>query len=248
MIKLNADVNLHIMEAAEVAARAAAEFINTASDAIKHQGRFFVALSGGTEPAPFMQILGREQASLQLAWDKIHVFWVDERAVPPESSKSNYGLAARTFLDATSIPSQNVHPMPADANDLDHAAAQYQQTIMQTFDVKPPQVPQFDLIYLGMGPDAHTASLFPHAENCTGDELVCAVTRPEQMDRLTMSPRLLTRAKKLIMLIVGEQKAHALKKVLTTEPDTEKYPVHHLWPALDRLHWFVTPQAAKYLT
>lgn len=224
-------------------------FVADAQKAIKDKGVFYVAISGGHSPQAFFELLGSDSRSMDLEWEKIHLFWVDERFVPPDSKWSNYKLAADTFLGKVNIPPENVHRIPTEQNDCMGAARNYEEVMREVFGLPRNQVPHFDLIVLGMGADGHTGSLFPgsYASLDTND-LACAVyVMDEKINRITVTHPVLRAAVHLVVLVTGQEKAKILKEVLTSEPDEVHYPIHVLWSILDRVTWLVDSSAAKML-
>ena len=231
----------------ELARRAADLFISTAREAIQARGRFYAALSGGHTPKRSFEVLASSPAAGALPWEKIHVFWVDERCVPPDSPFSNYRLAAEALLGKVPIPPDNVHPIPTKHEDIRAAARAYEQTIRDVFGLKAGEVPQFDLIVLGMGADGHTGSLLPNSyAPFDTDDLACAVyVRGDALNRITLTHPVMRAARRLAVLVSGEEKAQILKDVLQGEPDEVRYPIHVLWPVLGRILWLVDRDAAR---
>ncbi|MDD5459498.1 MAG: 6-phosphogluconolactonase [Phycisphaerae bacterium] len=228
-------------------------FVSEAKKAIGQKGFFFVAISGGHTPAVFFERLGQSQTAIELPWKKVHLFWVDERYVPPDSKNSNYKLAADTFLGKVSIPKENVHRIPTEYDDIKEAADVYERTLREVFVLKEGQLPQFDLIVLGMGADGHTGSLFQssYASLDTSD-LACVVyvmnhVLHEKLNRITITYPVMRAAKHLLVLVSGEEKAEILKEIMTSEPDEIKYPIHLLWPVLFKVTWLIDEQAARLL-
>lgn len=224
-------------------------FVSEANKALSTQDLFFAALSGGHTPKHFFELLGTKSESLMLQWNKIHLFWVDERYVSPDSPQSNYKLAADTFLNKVSIPQENIHRIPTENSDFNTSAKKYEETIKIVFKLEEGQKPEFDLIVLGMGPDGHTGSLFPNSY-ATFDtkDLACVVyVLDEKLNRITLTHPVLCAAKHLIVLVSGKEKAAILKEVMTTEPDEVHYPIHTLWPVLDKVTWLVDTDAASRL-
>jgi len=224
-------------------------FIAEAEKAIKAKNVFYVALSGGHTPKRFFELLGSMPKAKALAWDKIQLFWVDERYVPSDSQWSNYKLAADTFLNKVSIPKENIHRIPTGYSDFKVAAQCYEETIRSAFGLKENQVPEFDLIVLGMGVEGHTGSLFPNSyAPFVTENLVCVVyVLDEKLNRITLTHPALCAASHLAVLVSGKEKANILKEVLTHEPDEVRYPIHALWPILDKVLWLVDSEAAKLL-
>jgi len=242
--------NLEIASDPEhLAARSVEVFVDEAQNAIKAKDVFHVAISGGNTPRRFFELLSDVPKAKSLPWDKIHLFWVDERYVPPDSQWSNYKLAADTFLPKVSIPDENVHRIPTEFDDFNVASQQYEETIRRIFGLDQKQVPQFDLILLGMGVEGHTGSLFPDSYACLDTEdLVCVVyILDDKLNRITLTHPVLRAASRLAVLVSGEEKAAILKEVLTSKPDDVRYPIHVLWPILNKVTWLIDKNAAKLL-
>jgi len=242
--------NVEIVSDAEaLAQRSVAFFIAEAQKAIKAKGAFYVAISGGHTPRRFFELLGELPQVSSLRWDKIQLFWVDERYVQPDSQWSNYKLAADTFLTKVPIPQENVHRIPTEHDDFKAAASCYEQTIREVFGLGENQNPEFDLIILGMGAEGHTGSLFPNSyARFDTENLACVVyVMDGKLNRITLTHPVLCAASHLAILVSGPEKAGILKEVLTSEMDEVRYPIHALWPVLDKVTWLVDKEAAKSL-
>jgi 6-phosphogluconolactonase len=247
--------NLQVVTDADAVARQCLKiFIASANHTIKTKGVFHLAISGGHTPIKFFELLGADPDAKTLPWDKIHIFWVDERYVPRDSVHSNYKLAADTFLTKIPIPKQNVNPIPTEDEDTSSAAKKYEKTIRSVFKIKSGQLPIFDLIVLGMGADGHTGSLFPNSyASFDTKDIACVVYLLDQkmsdqpVTRITLTHPVLCAASQLFVLVTGQEKAQILKEVFTCEPDEVRYPVHWLWPAMDKITWLVDSSAAKLL-
>jgi len=224
-------------------------FVADARKAIETKGVFYAALSGGFTPRRFFQLLGELPDSKSLAWEKIELFWVDERIVSADSQWSNYRLAFDTFLTRVGIPQANIHRIPTEHSDFKLAARCYEQTIREVFRLGEEQIPQFDLMVLGMGADGHTGSLFPNSyASFDTNDLACVVyVMDKKLNRITLTHPVLCAALHLIVLVSGEDKAGILKEVLTSEPDEVRYPIHTLWPVLDKITWLADSKASKLL-
>jgi len=242
--------NIEIVSDPEsLAQRSIRVFVADAQKAIKAKDTFYVAISGGNTPKRFFELLGESPQASSLPWDKIQLFWVDERYVRPDSQWSNYKLAVDTFLTRVAIPKANVHRIPTEDEDFNAAAHRYEETIRELFGLGAGKVPQFDLILLGMGSDGHTGSLFPNSYAAFDTEdLACVVyVLDEKLNRITLTHPVLRAASHLLVLVCGQEKAEILKTVLTSEPDEVRYPIHALWPVLDRVTWLVDSTAARSL-
>ncbi len=232
-----------------LARRSVQLFVSESQKAIAEKGVFYTAISGGHTPQRFYELLGTDEQALKLPWNKIHLFWVDERYVPIESHCSNYKLAADTFLNKVPIPKNNVHRIPTEFSDFQEAAAHYEETLRTAFSLSDKEFPRFDLIVLGMGADGHTGSLFPNSyAPFDTEDLACVVyILGTDLARITLTHPVLCAASHLAVLISGKEKAQILKTVLTSEPDEVRYPIHTLWPVLDKITWLVDSDAAKLL-
>ncbi|MCH7557817.1 MAG: 6-phosphogluconolactonase [Planctomycetes bacterium] len=242
--------NVEIAPDSETLAQRSVElFVAEAQKAIKTKDAFYVAISGGNTPKRFFELLGDVPQANSLPWNKIQLFWVDERYVQPDSQWSNYKLAADTFLAKVAIPGQNIHRIPTEYDDFKAAASCYEQTIREVFGLDEKQRPEFDLIVLGMGADGHTGSLFPNSYAAFDTEnLACVVyVMDEDLNRITLTHPVLCAASHLAILVSGREKAGILKEVLTSEPDEVRYPIHALWPILNKVTWLVDKEAAKAL-
>ncbi|MDQ6932578.1 MAG: 6-phosphogluconolactonase, partial [Candidatus Eremiobacteraeota bacterium] len=200
-----------MLESLDDLARALADqFVLDAQSAVAQRGRFYVALAGGTTPAPAYKLLAEEPRMDQVQWNDVRVYFGDERCVPPQDNQSNYKLANDTFLTAVNIPLANVHRMQGE-EDPQRAATQYAQVLRR--DLGDP--PQFDLILLGMGPDGHTASLFPGTVQSDDTKMVDAPFIPKfGTYRLTITPRVINAARHVVIATAGPEKANALAAAL----------------------------------
>ena len=242
--------NIEVVRDPDVLAQRSAEiFVADARKAMKAKSVFHVAVSGGHTPEHFFKLLGEMPQANSPPWDNIQLFWVDERIVDADSPWSNYKLAADTFLAKVPIPQENIHRIPTEHGDFEAAARRYEETIRKVFDLEPERLPEFDLIVLGVGGDGHTGSLFPGSYAAFDTEdLACAVyVLDDDPNRITLTPPVLSAASHLIVLVSGEEKAAILKKILTSEPDEVRYPIHALWPVLDKITWLVDAAAAQSL-
>ncbi len=197
-------------------ATAAVLFKSTVCEAVGQRGRAHVALAGGTTPHALYQKLAADATSGEVPWREVEVFFGDERDVPQDHVESNYRMAQRALLDHVPIDPSRVHPMPADAEDIQTAAQQYEQTIRQAVPTDGGQVPRFDLILLGMGGDGHTASLFPDTDALKEHtRLIYAGFVPVLgRSRMTFTYPLINAARNVMFLITGGDKAEAVLGVL----------------------------------
>ena len=229
----------------EALAVAAAEaFVTLSREAIAARGRFTVALSGGSTPRIVYLTLASDFAD-QVDWPNVHVFWGDERAVPPNHVDSNYRMAMDTLLHHVDVPEKNIHRIKTE-NKPDEAAAAYIETLATAFDESPPR---FDLMFLGMGDDGHTASLFPEttALNVTDQTVASNFVQKFETWRVTLTMPVINAAREIIFLICGEGKATTLNSVLNETSSAEQFPVKFVRPTDGRVRWFVDAPAASAL-
>ena len=226
----------------------AAQFIvRLARESIAARGRFTIALSGGSTPKVLYGLLGSEPYRSQIDWSSVEIFWSDERCVPPDSEDSNYHLAEQVLLSKVPLSPHQVHRMPADQPDRDAASQAYTLEMQHTFGTN--SIPNFDLLQLGMGPEGHTASLFPHQESLHEQQrLVMPVTVPKPPPpRLTFTPPLLNAARYVLFLVTGADKADAVQAVLEGEYHPDEYPTQIVRPTNGEVIWMLDSAAAGKL-
>jgi 6-phosphogluconolactonase len=199
-----------------------------------------IVLAGGNTPKPVYQGLSQQS----LPWEKLHIFWGDERYVPSDHPDSNYRMAKEAWLDHVPIPAGNIHPMPTKANDPALDANTYENTIKSLFSPINDGFPQFDIILLGMGDDGHTASLFPHTESLKIDDRLVTVGEKNHEPRLTMTIPLINRAHCVLFLVTGANKQKALSEIWSPTGDNYTYPARFIQP-IGELHWFFDHTAGK---
>ncbi len=226
---------------------AAQYIVRVASESIAAHGRFAIALSGGSTPKKLYALLGSEPYRSQIDWTLVDIFWSDERCVPPDNEESNYLMAQQVMLSKIPIPTNQVHRMPADQPD--HNAASYAYTLEMQQVIGTEGVPSFDLIQLGMGPEGHTASLFPHQPSLHEQQrLVMPVTVPKPPPpRLTFTPRLLNAAVHVLFLVTGAEKQDAVKAVLEGDYQPDEYPAQIVQPTKGEVTWMLDKAAANKL-
>jgi 6-phosphogluconolactonase len=222
----------------------AAHIVEHLDDAMAARGYATLALSGGSTP----KLMFAQMATSRLGWDRVHIFWVDERAVPPTDPDSNFKLAAESLLNFVAIPQGNIHRIHAELAPA-AAARAYSQEIREFFGLARGEMPEFDVVHRGMGPDAHTASLFP-GDPLIGDreEIDSAVFVPCKAQwRITLLPGPLLAARKTAMLVTGADKAETLRTVFQGPYDPLSYPAQLAPPAGRGMVWFVDEAAARLL-
>lgn len=229
----------------ELAVRAAQLFVDEAERAVRDRGRFTVALSGGSTPKRLYELLADPASEFvgRLAWDKVHFFWSDERHVPPDHADNNFRMVHEAMLAKVLVPSDNIHRIKSELADPAAAARDYEETLIAFFDS---QLPSFDLMLLGLGEDAHTASIFPGMPELIETERLMASPWVEKMGthRITMTMPLINASASVVFLVSGAGKSAALKHVVDGPIDTLKYPAQAVAPTHGSLTWLVDRSAS----
>jgi len=232
----------------DLAAAAAGMFESWVQEAVKRNGVFTAAISGGASPRRFYRLLAEEPYRSRLPWQSIHIFWVDERCVPANDPSSNYGTAKRDFIDGVPISDITIHPMPSDLIP-ENGARRYEEELRDFFRLRKGAVPAFDLILLGMGTDGHTASLFPGQEVLFERErLVIAVQGGEShVSRLTMTLPVLNGTRRAVFLVAGGSKAERVREIFTDDNSSDPLPACLVQPYTGELIWFLDRDVAAQL-
>ncbi|MHB8068679.1 MAG: 6-phosphogluconolactonase [Desulfobaccales bacterium] len=237
---------LQIYADLESLSRAAAElFVRQAEHGAKVRPHFSVALSGGQTPSRTYEILARPPFREQVDWEQTHIFWGDERCVPPQDPRSNARLARRAWLDHVPLPPSRIHPISC--NPSPAAGAREYEVLLREFCAGTP--PGLDLVFLGLGEDGHTASLFPYNGALEERERwTAAVYVPAQsLHRVTLTPGFINQARVVAFLVAGAAKAKALREVLQGPRDTRRLPAQLINPEGGELYWLVDQEAAGQL-
>ena len=235
------------VDAAEVARAAARFFVDYAWQAIARDGQFFVALSGGSTPRALFELLASAEFRGQVDWVKVHVFWSDERAVPPTSPDSNYGVARRELLLRVPIPLGNIHRMEAEKPNIGRAAHEYEEVLRKYLQLDDQGFPKLHLIFLGMGADGHTASLFPgtRVTRQTSRWVSTPMVSKLNARRMTLTLPVIDAAQRVVFLVVGAEKAETLRAVLLEKTDPP-YPAQLVQPR-NGVKLFMVDEAAAAL-
>ncbi len=239
-----------LADAEAVAGAGAERFVEICRDAIARRERASVALSGGSTPRLLFRRLAQRPLRDELDWSRVEFFWGDERAVPADHEESNYRMAREELLEKLASPPQRIHRMPAERPDLDRAARDYQAELARVFGVpERGQPPAFDLVLLGLGADAHTASLFPATDALDERERWVVANHVPKLaaDRLTLTPVVLNRAAHVLFLVVGRDKASAVAEVLEGPRDPKRLPAQLVRPESGALTWLLDEAAASGL-
>lgn len=230
----------------DLARGAAEEIAKSAGEAIAARGRFTIALSGGNTPKPVYRLLAQEP---RIDWNRVHVFWGDDRHVPPDHPESNFGMAHEALLSKVPIPHDNIHRIRAEKPDAERAAEEYAWTLRSAFDLGEGEWPRFDLVLMGIGADGHTASLFPGSEAVRERSRLVIAPWVSSLGsfRVTLTAPVFNRAALALFLVSGEEKAVALRAVLEGDFQPDRFPAQVVRPEEGKLLWLVDRAAARCL-
>ena len=234
-----------LTDTAALAYRAAQIVLECSLKAISSKGTFSIGLSGGSTPKTLYQLLADPAGEFrnQFPWSQTQFFWTDERHVGPDSPDSNYRMVHEAMLSRVAVPQANIHRIPGELRNAEHAAADYEKELRKLFG----NLPKLDLVLLGMGPDGHTASIFPGSEVLNETYQLVAAPWVNQLNsyRLTMTLPILNNADTVLMLVSGEEKAEILHQVL--RGPANEFPVQSIQPVNGSLTWLVDSAAASKL-
>jgi 6-phosphogluconolactonase len=232
--------------AAELAATLAEDIARRISGQAGSERKFSIALSGGSSPELLYSLLGDEYSDA-IPWDFVHVFWGDERCVPPQSFDSNFGMASGLFLDKVNIPEENVHRMMGEA-EPEKEAIRYSEEILSVLPSRD-GIPLFDLMIMGIGEDGHTASIFPGNPDLFSSESFCAVTSHPVtgQKRITLTGRVINNSDAIVFIAEGKAKAGIIASIIKETPEAINYPAAFVKPLYGSIDWFLDEQAAYLL-
>lgn len=239
-------MQLHVEKNPEQLSNVLAEWIcNYINEVLKNQDRFTWALSGGNSPKQLYALLAHSPYLEKIPWNKLHIFFGDERDVPFDDTRNNGKMAYETLLKQVPVPTSQIHYMRTDLK-VEESAAEYEKTLHSYFDQTEKS---FDLVLLGMGTDGHTLSLFPGQEIIHEKKkwVTTLYVPAQQMYRLTLTPFPVNQAARIAFLVTGQEKARTLKKVLYGGYDPDSFPSQIIKPQHGELHWFVDEDAANLL-
>lgn len=239
-------------EARELGRAAAEEFVRLAAGAVEGRGAFSVALAGGSTPKSLYSLLAADSFRSRIPWEKSQFFWGDERHVPPDHADSNYRMAREAMLSKVPVPAGNVHRIRSENPDARKAADEYEAALRDFFlsrSLLTNALPRFDLILLGMGPDGHTASLFPGTHAVRERERWVAAPWVDKFHtyRITLTPPVINNAACILFFVAGEEKAETLRAVLEGPEESDRYPSQIIRPTSGTLRWLVDRAAARLL-
>jgi 6-phosphogluconolactonase len=229
---------------------AAARILDAAKKAVRRNGQYTIVLSGGSTPKDLYTLLA-ENADWreQFPWKNTHFFWGDERHVPPDHAESNYRMANEAMLSKVPVAPANVHRIKAENPDAAIAARDYERELRKFFKLSAGKFPSFDIALLGLGPEAHTASLFPGTKALQEKKKLAVSNWVGKFftDRITMTAPVFNRAHEVIFLVAGDDKAIPLKAVLEGKHEPDQLPAQLIRPGKGSLLWLLDQPAAKYL-
>jgi len=235
----------------------AKDFASCAARAIAEKNNFTVVLSGGNTPKQFYSILV-EQYVKRIEWNKIYFFFGDERYVPMDNQENNYHMTETSLFSKLPVNREQIFRINTDFPTAEQSARAYQNTLREVMQLKPHAFPVFDLVYLGLGDDAHTASLFPESDlvrayaqqnNSDEDTLVAGYyVKKINMDRITLTPPAINHGKNIHFIIEGENKAHAVQAVLQGNYQPELYPAQLIKSLTGTTSWYLDNAAAKNIS
>ena len=234
--------------AAEMAKASAEKFAETVEAAVAKRGVARLAISGGSTPQATFKLLAAEPFVSRIPWDKLQLFWVDERCVGPDSPESNYGVARDLLLSKVPIPAENVFRMEGEL-DPEVAASRYESTLRNVMKLEGAETPAFDMVTLGMGPDGHTASLFPHTEALheMGRLVVANHVLQKETWRITLTLPVIDRGREVVFEVESAEKTDILAEVLTGPSDPERLPSQLIRPVSGNLLFLLDSAAAAKL-
>jgi 6-phosphogluconolactonase len=229
---------------------AATKFVQQAHQAIQARGRFTIALSGGSTPKSLYALLATQPWRNQIPWNQVHLFWGDERHVPPSDASSNFRMTQEQLVFQVPIPHENVHRIKAENPDASAAATEYEQELRQFFQLREHQFPRFDLVLLGMGSNGHTASLFPGTDAVHEQTRLVVAPWVEELnsDRITLTPPVINNAVEIIFFVTGVEKAATLKAVLEGQYQPDRLPAQIICPTQGKVVWMIDQAAASSLS
>jgi len=228
--------------------RAAEEIVHISGESICTHGQFAICLTGGNTPADVYSLIAT-RFHLSLDWNAVHLFWGDERCVPPDDPASNYGMANRTMISKVSLEPGQIHRMRGEA-DPEVAASEYEAELRGFFSLDEGEFPRFDLVLLGLGDNVHIASLFPGIPAIHEDRRLAVAVEVDapQRRRISLTPPVLTNAGRVMFIVSGRNKAEAVKLALEGPRDVDKYPAQIIDANQGEVMWLLDRAAASLLS
>jgi 6-phosphogluconolactonase len=238
-------------DGAAIAKRAAQEFVQAAADAVRAHGSFNVALAGGSTPKALYGLLANDPTlRSRVPWDRMHLFFGDERHVPPDHADSNFRMATESMISKSPLKPEQVTRIRGEYPDTDQAALEYEEALREYLKLKAGEYPRFDLLFAGMGNEGHTLSLFPGTKALHADGRIAVRNWVGKLytERITLTAPAASNAVRIIFMVTGADKALALKAVLEGPYEPEQLPAQLLQPQNGKLLWLVDRVAGSLLT
>jgi len=235
---------------AELTRMTAALLLDFSRQAVKAEKRCTIALSGGSTPKDVYALLANDaRLRAEFPWKDTYLFWGDERHVPPDHEESNYRMTSEAMLSKAPLPAANVYRVKAENPDAATAARDYERDVRRFFQLPAGKIPRLDIALMGMGPEGHTASLFPGTKALLEKKKLVVSNWVGKLytDRITMTAPVFNNARNVLFLVAGDDKALALKAVLEGKDEPEQLPAQLIRPKKGKLIWLLDPAAAKYL-
>ena len=228
----------------ELSKEFAEEMVNMIIESAKYSKPFTVALSGGSTPELLFSLLS---VAVSVSWQYVHIFWGDERCVPPDDAESNFGMTMSKLLSKIEIPSRNIHRINGE-DEPEKEALRYSKEI-SLFTRERDGLPLFDLILLGLGEDGHTASIFPgHLDLFDSDKICTIALHPVTLQkRITLTGRIINNADIVTFLVAGRKKAEVVEKMFKNDLSALNYPATYIVPVYGRLNWYIDKEAGRLL-
>jgi 6-phosphogluconolactonase len=228
--------------------RAAEEIVHFSGEAICTHGQFTLALTGGNTPADVYSLIAT-RFHLSVDWNAVHLFWGDERCVPPDDPASNYGMANRTMLSKLNLDPSQIHRMRGE-DEPQQAASAYEARLREFFSLGTGEFPRFDLILLGLGDNVHIASLFPGISAIHENRRLAVAVEVDapQRWRITLTAPVLNNAARVMFIVSGQNKAEAVKLALQGPRDPDKYPAQIIDANQGEVMWLLDRPAASLLS
>jgi 6-phosphogluconolactonase len=245
-------MHLHIFDTTDEFTRAVADWVvDRIEERLKKQDHFTWVLSGGSTPKALYELLAAAPYREKIAWEKLHIFWGDERDVPFSDSRNNAKMAYETLLNHVPIPASQIHVMQTENISPETSAEKYEKILHDYFPFATDYAPftTFDLVFLGMGDDGHTLSLFPGTAVVQEEQawVKAYFLESQKMYRITLTKSVVNKSNQIAFLTTGANKAHALQAVLRGHYNPDLYPSQEIKPETGNLHWFVDKAAASLL-
>jgi 6-phosphogluconolactonase len=240
-----------LSDGAAIAQRAAQEFVQAAASAVREKGAFSVALAGGSTPKALYNLLATDAAlRSQVPWDKMHLYFGDERHVGPEHPDNNFRMASESMISKAPLKPEQVTRIKGEYPDAEQAAQEYEKALRENFKLKDGEYPRFDLLLAGMGNEGHTLSLFPgtKALHANGRIVMRNWVGKLYTERITLTAPAASNAARIMFMVTGADKTLALKAVLEGPYEPEQLPAQFLQPKDGKLLWLVDTAAGGMLS